>query len=321
MTGNGEAARQRAIEAWSELASGARVVAAETLSGGRHSDAVRLRTRAGRSVVAKLRPKGGLALERAIHEQILPELGVATPACLGFVSGSGDAPDVLFLEDLGDRAFQPSDPAHQRAAGRWLGRCHAASAATAIPARVPRRSLKQEREQLAATRLSLAAAQGNEALGEPGAARVARVLELLAVAEERWDAWEAAAASVPAVLTHGAFVTRNVRMRGQAATLETLPFDWDHVAVRSPAIDLAQVPGGSRGFAANASLRHYRAAAAERGLALEAETVGALAALGTLVRAAACVGWLVPSLVGLRGAHALSELDLYRGALDATLGA
>jgi hypothetical protein len=318
--GDDDAALRRAVAAWRELEGVPGALAAERLSGGRHSAAVRLRTGAGTSVVAKLRRRGELDLERAVHEQVLPLLGVPTPACLGFARGRGDEDDVLFLEDLGDRAFRPTDPRHQRAAAVWLGRCHAVSTRTRIPDPVPRRSAEAERERILASRVRLADARDNPALGDQGAASVGRVLALLASAEQRWAEWATALASAPAVLTHGAFLTRNVRMRGEGDGLVALPFDWDHVAVRSPAIDLASAPGGSRGFAANASLEHYRLAAAASGLSLEPERIAALAAVGTLIRAAACIGWLVSSLAGPGARQALSELEIYRGALAAALG-
>jgi hypothetical protein len=305
------------VAAWREVAGVSGEVAAETLGGGRHSAAVRLRVGARGTLVAKLRPRGELDLERVVHERVLPGLRVPVPACLGFASGRGDEDDVLFLEDVGDRRFEPADPTHRDAAGDWLGRCHAASLRARIPARVPRRSSGPER--LLGVRRALAGVRDNPALGEAGARGVGRVLELLAAAEQRWSEWGPELASVPPVLTHGAFVTRNVRVRGETGAIELLPFDWDHVAVGSPAIDLARTPRGSRGFAANASLERYRIAAAERGLALRTETVGALAVAGSLIRAAACIGWLVPTLEGSGARHALRELEIYREALDAAL--
>jgi hypothetical protein len=322
MDERGEAtALQRATAAWRQVAGVAGPIAAERLTGGRHSTTVRLRAgaRSRSSVVAKLRPRGGLELERLLHERVLPGLGLAVPAYLGFAPGAEGESDVLLLEYVGARPFRPSQPAHRDAAARWLGACHAASAAVVLPDPIPRRSLDEERERVSTTRSRLLDVQANPELDGAGRSLVSRSLELLAGALLRWPEWTGQSRKVPAVLTHGAFVARNVRVRGAGRSLVTLPFDWDHVAVRSPAVDLARVPGGDRGFAANASLEIYRETLATAGLPLARQTLDALAALGTAIRSAACIGWLVSTLAGPGARHALPELEIYRVALDAVL--
>jgi hypothetical protein len=273
----------------------------------------------GSSVVAKIRPRGGLDLEHLIHRDLLPGLGVATPAFLGFASQSAGEGDVLFLEYVGAMEFRSFEAAHQEAAGRWLGRCHGASAQVSIPASVPRRSLEDEQDDLAERGSRLSATLDNPSLGEEGRDLVSRFLNLLQAAIDRWPEWVARTESVPLVLTHGAFVSRNVRMRGSGGELTTVPFDWDHGAVRSPAVDLARTSRQSRGFSANAPLETYRDSLAASGLPLEASTVGMLATLGTVIRSAACSGWLVKSLNTEHVRQPLAELEIYRRNLEAVL--
>jgi hypothetical protein len=320
----GPAARaglRRAVEAWEEIAGTSRRPAAEPLRGGRHSVAVGLQTGdpSAPSVVAKVKPRGELDLERLIHEVILPGLGVDTPRFLGFVSGSDGESDVLFLEDVGRTPFEPFDRAHRDAAGRWLGRCHAASTRAPLPSLLPRRSLEEERVQLSLTRSGLAGTLDNPVLGEGGRSLLSSLLELLDSAARQWPEWAERCAAAPPVLTHGAFITRNVRMRGSGSELTTLPFDWDHVAVRSPAVDLARTSGRSRGFGSNASLETYRTALAASGLSLERDTVAALAILGTVVRAATCIGWEIGALAGEHAEQSLMLIAKYRRALEAVL--
>lgn len=319
-----EAARaglRRAMEAWQGIAGASRPPGAELLTGGRHSIAVRLETGdpSAPSVVAKLRPRGELDLERLIHEAILPGLGVPTPRFLGFASEIDGESDVLFLEDVGRTPFEPFDRAHREAAGRWLGRCHAASTRAPLPSLVPRRSLDDERAQLSLTRSGLAGALDNPALGEEGRSLLSSLLELLDSAARQWPEWVERCAEAPPVLTHGAFVTRNVRVRGSGSDLTTLPFDWDHVAVRSPAVDLVRTSGRSRGFGSNASLETYRAALAASGMPLEHDTVAALAVLGTAVRAATCILWEVGALAGEHAGQSLTLIAKYHRALEAVL--
>ena len=202
---------------------------------------------------------------------------------------------------------------------RWLGQCHGASARVLTPELVPRRSLDEERLELSTTRLRLSETLGHPPLGEEGRVLVSGVLELLDTAACRWSEWAERTAPVPMVLTHGAFVTRNVRMRGAGSTLRTLPFDWDHVAVRSPAVDLARTPHPNRGFAANASLEQYRTTLAASGLPLDYDTVGVIATPGTVIRAAVCIGWLITSLTSEYVRRALAEIEVYRQALEGTL--
>jgi hypothetical protein len=268
--------------------------------------------------VAKLRSCGRLDFERTIHEAVLPDLGLATPAFLGFASGAAGGQDVLFLEDVGLTAFQPTDPAHRDAAARWLGGCHGASAGATIPALVPRKGLDDELSMLSAARIRLGSMRDSPDLGAEGGSLVARVVHLLELANDRWSEWSECTASVPMVLTHGTFLTRNVRMRGTPEGLTTFPFDWDHAAVRSPAIDLARTPGGNRGFAANASLARYGGALASSGVVLGDDVIGVLSVRGTVVRAAACI----KSLRRLEGddlRQPLAELEVYRRALAGAL--
>lgn len=315
-------ALERARAAWRAVAGVTGPIEAELLTGGRHSTAVHLRADGvgSGSVVAKLRPAGGLDLERSLHERVLPALGLDVPACLGFAAGAGGESDVLLLEYVGERPFLPSRPAHRAAAARWLGTCHARSAGIPLPDAIPRRSREEERQLVSTTRSRLGGPLGNPGLGDPGRSLVARSIDLLDAALERWPEWVGRSQRAPSVLTHGAFVARNVRMRRAGRSLVTLPFDWDHVAVRSPAVDLARTPGGDAGFAANAALDVYRETLASCGLSLERGEVAALAALGTVVRAAACIGWLVPGLTRPDGAYALPELEIYRAALVGALG-
>lgn len=266
-----------------------------------------------------MRPHGELDLEHALHEVVLPTLGVATPRFLGFHAGSAEDGDVLFLEYVGSKEFLPFDPAHQAAAGTWLGTCHAASAGASIPPIIPRRSLDEDRADLRATRSRLAATLDDAMLATEGEPLISRVLALLDRAEHGWLEWAERATTVPQVLTHGAFVSRNVRVRGEGSALVTLPFDWDHAAVRSPAVDLARAVGRSRRLAPNASLVPYRAALAANELLLDAGVVADLATLGTVIRAAAAIGWLIPSLTRDRLDEPLTVLERYCRALEGAL--
>ena len=172
---------------------------------------------------------------------------------------------------------------------------------------------------LSTTRAGLSGTLDNTALGEEGRSLLSRVLELLDAATRRWPDWAECAAPVPEVLTHGAFVSRNVRMRGVGSTLTTLPFDWDHVAVRSPAIDLARTSRPTSGFGANASLKRYQDMLEASGLALGRNVVGTVATLGTVIRAATCIGWLITSLASEHVRRPLAEIQIYRHALEGAL--
>jgi aminoglycoside phosphotransferase (APT) family kinase protein len=272
------------------------------------------------SVVAKMRPRGGLDLEREIHQVVLPMLGVETPQFLGFAGGADGVSDVLFLEYVGASEFRPSEAAHQDAAGRWLGSLHAASARVTIPALVPRRSLDEERVAVADIRMRVSAMVESPLLDAPAQLLLWRVGEQLDAVLHRWPGWANQVAGLPQVLTHGAFVARNVRMCGSGDTLTTIPFDWDHAAVRSPAVDLARTPIPGRGFAANASLEHYRGALAAAGAALDPEVVGAVATIGSAIRAAACIRWSIRSIVPGYVDQPLADIGGYLQALDAALG-
>jgi hypothetical protein len=303
------------VDTWRAIEPGAQVLRVSTTIG-RHSLTVRLEHADCLGVVAKARAAGKLDKEWWIHAELLPHINVPSPRLLGFERGIAGKLDVMFLEDVGDVVYRNSRLDHRRAAGAWLGAFHAATAGLRAPAHIRRRSPDEIPASIAAVAQRIVrVADGSISSG------LARLLDHILHSFER-AATEAvelgqAVPHLAAGLVHGAFISRNVRIREEDRGITAVPFDWDHAAVSLPAPDLAWSPAPSRGFAPNADIESYRCSARTSGLDIDPETARSLVRLGTIERAVDCIGWATSTLEGRRPERAQHDLSIYVGALDA----
>lgn len=256
------AADESALAAWRELHGGSgrgRVTPLQERDG-RASFLLEVD---GLRLVAKC---GDVAVERLVYEEMLPLLDLPAPRYLGAVG------PWLFVEHVGDVAFDPERPEHRAAAARWLARLHAGARALPLGETLPDRTASHYRGRLEEARRVLLAPLDNAMLGaKEGATLVAAAgrCDLLA---RRWADVASVAALTPSTLVHGDFHPSNVRVRGG----DVLPFDWGSSGWGTPAEDVARADPAAY-------------AAASPGL--DEDDAGRLAELGRLFRTLALIAW------------------------------
>ena len=136
------------------------------------------------AVYAKGGSSASLAVEREVHERILPALGVPTARYLGHVSSPES--DWIFVEDVGDRWLRPQSRAETRIAGNWLGRMHAA-AEHANGWRLPDAGAGRYLEQLRIARERILTHHDNPGLGAADTEVLDAILGQLEEVESRWE--------------------------------------------------------------------------------------------------------------------------------------
>ena len=244
-------------------------------------------------VIAKpLRGHPG-ATERAVYETVLSELGVDSPRFFGVVEGE-DGTVWLILEELDGERFDPERPDHRAAAGRWLGRLHAAAASSDAARQLPERGSQHHREVLRAARGAVERGLENDRLPVRGRAALLMLLDRLSQVEGRWPKLEEWLATVPSTLVHGDLAAKNARIRSTPEGPVFAAFDWESAGWGPPAADLATVDANS-----------YREAAGGWSALRDAD-VPTLAACGRVFRNLALVAW---SRHHLEGESVASAVD------------
>src|SRR5258706_6018604 len=123
-----------AVKAWSAVCREAEAPdAIEVLRGGKESATYRLTGAGprGEAVIAQRCTPVRAAIERTIHEHVLPHVPVTAPRYHGCREDS-DGFVWLFFEDVGSKRASKTDPAHLALAGRWIAKLHVG--ASNIPA-------------------------------------------------------------------------------------------------------------------------------------------------------------------------------------------
>lgn len=221
-----------------------------------------------------------------MYGDILPNLPLSS------VRYYGSSPEAdgqfwwLFLEDVTDHPeYRPQLEEHRRAAARWLGIMHAEapglSAAQDLPDRGPDHYLSLLESIIPAFQaMVLRPVPDGAELGVLEA--TLRHCERLA---SRWDHLATACGRVPSTLVHGDFITKNVRVRREAAGLALLPFDWEKAGWGTPAEDISRV-----------DLTTYRDIVRERWSHVGLSDLEHVAAVGKVLRCLVYLEWLVPGL-------------------------
>jgi len=231
-----------AVAAWRQLTPDApdpgRI---EVLRQGKKSTTYRLveSTPGGASIIAQRACMAKALIERTVYEEILPHLPVTSPRYYG--CRAEDPHFVwLFLEDIGDERYTPTDRAQQALAGRWVGLMHTAAervpAARGLPDGGPSRYLDHLRAGLQTIRANLV----NPALTDD-AAMLGRLASDLDRLEGAWAALERASTGLPATLVHGDLRRKNLYIRNGAGLPSLYAIDWETAGWGVPAADLARI--------------------------------------------------------------------------------
>jgi hypothetical protein len=192
----------------------------------------------GAPVIAKLGSSAGVAIERAIYEDVLPSLPVTALRFYGLLEDREG--HWLFLEDSGNQKYSNNLEEHRAMAGRWLGTMHSSAARRAAPARLPEREPRYYLERLRFSRETICQSLANPFLHPNDRLALEAYLKLYGVVESHWAEVVRLCDPMPRTLVHGDLSAKNARFRASQAGNSLLIFDWDGAGWGVPAVDLAQ---------------------------------------------------------------------------------
>ncbi len=276
-----------AAEAWSAICRDAGAPEAiEVLRGGKESATYRLTGAGprGETVIAQRCTAARAAIERTIHEQVLPHVPVTVPRYHGFRE-DGDGFVWLFFEDVGSERASKTDPAHLALAGRWIAQLHVGASNVPAARTLPEAGPHRYREHLYAACDTIRPRLANPALAAADVRLLKRLLERLERLKQFWPHIEAVCAGVPATLTHGDFRTKNAIVRSGASGLELFPIDWETAGWGIPAVDLTKIDLKAYGSVVRRAWPDARPAVLRR-----------LAAVGRIFLELAAISWVSPQL-------------------------
>jgi len=226
-----------------------------------------------RSVIAKRRPEGELAVEVRLHSEFLPALALGSLELYGFVEEL-DGFAWIFLEDAGETWYSRDEPKHQALAVEWLGRLHARASLGA--SWLPDTGPAYFRSVLDLARDGVRVGLAHTALSALDKDVLSAIMTSLESVDERWQRVEEMCARMPRTLVHGDFVPKNVRVRERRGRFDLVAFDWETAGVAPPAVDLALLRGTEE------DRRRYLAIVKEVWPELRPEDIVQLAFIGNL---------------------------------------
>jgi ATP-binding cassette, subfamily B, bacterial len=236
------------------------------------------------SVIAKRALTPGLAVERTIYEDVLPQLPVPALRYFGFAVDEDERFAWLFIEDAGDDSCSLAE--HGSEVSRWLGTLHGAAAELDLASSLPERGPAHYLEHLRATRATILDGFDNPALDADGKVMLHELVSTCDVIESSWSSIEALCAGLPRTLVHGDLVARNLRLRHDPGPA-VLAFDWECSGFGAPAADVYEV--GSE--TTREQLSSYCSAASQYTRGIGEEELRVLLLVGTGFRLLASADW------------------------------
>jgi hypothetical protein len=268
----------------------------------------------GSAVVAKHCRTSGVLIERAVYEQLLPQLPVTALHYYGCTSDD-DGSCWLFLEDAGGTFLSPALEWHRELAARWLALLHTSAARFASAAPLPVRGAGHYLEHLRSARLAILRSASDAAMQPTELVMLEHIVRQCDVIESRWHEVEEWCAGIPATLVHGDFRSKNVQVRSDTLGARLFAMDWEMAGWGVPAADLAVL----RGVQGDSSgLTTYLTHASSTWPNLSARSVVRAADAGKLFRRLAAVSWCSLSLSS-RWGKSVAHLQVHEAALHAAI--
>jgi hypothetical protein len=240
------------------------------------------------AVFAKHCQAGRGNVERLFYEEILPDLGVSSPAYYGSLEES-DGSCWFFLEDVGPQRLSEHDPVHRALASRWIGQLHRRGARIAAASRLREAGPARYLTHLHAARAGIQRNLANPAFTEEEHAALLNVLAAQDWIESRWSAVERACAGVPETVVHGDFQPKNVHVREEKSGLALYVFDWEMAGWGIPVADLVLNNRGSEMLQIDPEI--YISELGGQWPNVDAATIARLATVGYVLRRIATIDW------------------------------
>ena len=240
------------------------------------------------AVFAKHCQAGRGNIERLFYEEILPDLGVSSPAYHGSLE-EADGSCWFFLEDVGPQRLSEHDPVHRALASRWVGQLHQRGTGIAAASRLREAGPERYLTHLHAARARIRRNLANPAFTEEDRAALLSVLAAQDRIESWWSAVERACAGVPKTVVHGDFQPKNVHVREETSGLALYAFDWETAGWGVPAADLVLNSRGSEMIQVDPEV--YVSELDGQWPNVDAATIARLSTVGYLLRRIAVIDW------------------------------
>ena len=189
----------------------------------------------GAVVAKRTSPESG-ELERLVYSQVLPLVAGPKLRLFGAMPESSISM-WLFLEDAGDRPFDPGDAHEQCVAGELLAALHGTAIAREM---LPDRGVTSLRNDLDAARKAIHACFVRDRVADHDAHTLDLVGGALEEVNARFGAIVAGLSVLPAVFVHGDLSPKNMRrMAGRAPSIVFL--DWEVSGFGFAGVDIASL--------------------------------------------------------------------------------
>jgi hypothetical protein len=194
------------------------------------------------TVIAKRCRQSTARIERAIYEEILPNLPLPMLHYYGFV----EEPDAefcwLFIEDVSaDDKYDPHIEDHRIAAAQWLGTMNTSASSLAAIRRLPERGPEHYLDLLQSARDMILSHITNPSLNADDRALLETTVDHCVHLNLIWSQLAHVCDGMPQTLVHGDFIKKNVAVRSSRDGIILLPYDWEKAGCGIPAEDISRV--------------------------------------------------------------------------------
>ncbi|MDQ3931802.1 MAG: ATP-binding cassette domain-containing protein, partial [Actinomycetota bacterium] len=188
-------------------------------------------------VIAQRSREEGLRVERLVHEEVLPCLGIPSAHLLG-VTADDDGERWLFVEEPVGQPFDPRSAVHRAVAMDWFALLHTRSAQLDLRGLLPDRSPRHYLDQLRLTRQRLRSGFNTPDLPQMNRVVLRAVSDRCDMLEWHWERFERCTDGLPLALVHGRVGANNAYVRPEDPRFPLLVLDWEMAGWGPPAADL-----------------------------------------------------------------------------------
>jgi hypothetical protein len=315
------------LDAWRSISGGNEDFAVVMIQRKARSRVFRLKRPGRDDVIAKRGRERVALLEHLIYGSLIDRRVLRAPEVLGFavdpLSHEGDRYYWMFLEDLGSRRYDPSEPLQRMNLARWLGALGRSTMTldAAVEARLPAGLPPTYRKFLDV------ALEGLPRISRMrgGSASLTDVFsftsQLMSRVDRHWSELEETADACPPVLIHGDCLPKNIHVVDEPGS-PVVPIDWGSAGRGLPGSDLGVASVRFDGSSdAGADVDAYTEEIRPSWPAAEPSLVARLARLGRLLWTVKLISQSLPVFEHASTQKVDSHLRLYSQLLDSSLTA
>lgn len=238
------------------------------------------------TVIAKRCRQSTARIERAIYEEILPNLPLPMLHYYGFVDETSTEFCWLFIEDVSaDDKYDPDIEDHRIAAAQWLGITNTSASNLAAIRRLPARGPEHYLQLLQSASDMILSHITNPSLNADDRALLETTIAHCVHLNQIWSQLAYVCEGMPHTLVHGDFIKKNVAVRSGRDGIILLPYDWEKAGYGIPAEDISRV-----------DLPTYWSTVRDYWPGSSAQAFQRLANVGRIFRCLVFLHWIAPSL-------------------------